>query len=336
MLQTENAFPSLYKNRLFVSIAIALVALMIGLTGVMDPLILLGVVFFCYAFLIMLRWPDLAVILFSFIIYTNTAVILIKFHGVPSFIGFAFPLLLVIPFIWQIVIKNQKIKFGTVFFLMVLYFSVISLGSAFSRDINLALPSWTNFVVEGLVLYFLVINTVRTPDLLNRVVWTLLIAGGLIGALSLYQQVTGTFNNSYGGFAQVSGKPFTAEESLGGNVTQPRVSGPIGEKNRFAQIMLMLVPLGMFRAWGEKTTWLRLLAIMLTSLILIGATLAFSRGAMVGFLLLIMIMVFMRYIKVHQVLILLIGIMLLVMAFPAMGTRFSSLSALFSSQDEGG
>jgi hypothetical protein len=114
------------------------------------------------------------------------------------------------------------------------------LGSVFSRDINLAIPSLINYIAEGLGLYFLLINTIRTPTLLKQVVWSLLIGGALIGALSLFQQVTETWDNNYWGFAQVTGRGFTTEETIQGTVTQPRVSGPIGEKNRFAQVMLML------------------------------------------------------------------------------------------------
>jgi O-antigen ligase len=100
--------------------------------------------------------------------------------------------------------------------------------------------------------------------------------------------------------------------------------------------MLMLVPLGLFRAWGESSRRLRLAALVLTGLIFIGASLAFSRGGMVGFLMLIAIMTFMRYIKLQQVLVILLGIVLLVVAFPQNTVRFSSLGAVFSSQEEGG
>jgi O-antigen ligase len=210
------------------------------------------------------------------------------------------------------------------------------LSSAFSRFIDIALPGALNFAVEAVGLYFLLINTIRTPKLLNQVVWSLLIAGALMGTLSLYQQVTGTFDNPYWGFAQVMGKGFTAAETLQGDVTQARVSGPIGEKNRYAQIMMVLVPLGLFRAWGEQSRRLRLIAFILTGLIFVGASLAFSRGAQVGFLLVLAIMTFMRYIKIQQVLVILLGVALLLVAFPQQNVRFSSLGALFSSQDEGG
>lgn len=343
MSQTEIGFTiSLLKNKYFIlvtmTIAAIAAAIAIGLAGSINPLLALaGVVFFSLSLLfIILRWPYFTVIFVTFIIYTNTAVVMIKFHGVPDIVGYALPLLLLIPFIWLLAVDKRKIRINFVFVLMMVYFSIIVLGSAFSRDINLALPNVINFIAEGLGLYFLLINTIRTPSLLKRVVWALLIGGAVIGGLTLFQQVTGTFDNNYWGYAQVTGEGFATQETIQGAVIQPRVSGPIGEKNRFAQVMLMLVPIGLFKAWGEQSTKLRFIAFILTGLIFIGGSLAFSRGAQVGLLLLIVIMTFMRYIKIHQLLILLLGILILLLAFPQNSVRFSSLGAIFSSQEEGG
>lgn len=336
MLQTEFTFSSMLKNRYFILVAMVATAIAVGLAGVLDPVILLGAVAAFYLLMVLLRSPDFTVIFVGFLIYSNTAVILTRFHGVPIAVGYVLPFLLVLPFIWQITVNNQRVKTNVVFVFMVLYFSVQLLGAAFSRDIKLSLPSIITFGAEGLGLYFLFLNTIRTPKLLNQVVWSLLIAGALIGALSLYQQLTGTFDNPYWGYAQVTGDRFTTSETLQGNITQYRAAGMIGEKNRYAQVMLMLVPLGLFRAWGESSKRLRLAAIILTGLIFIGANLSFSRGAQVGFLLLIAVMTFMRYIKVRQVLVILLGLVLLLVAFPQNSVRFNSLGAIFSSQEEGG
>jgi putative inorganic carbon (HCO3(-)) transporter len=336
MSQTEIAFPSLFKNKYLILVAMIVAVIAVGMTGIINPLIVLGGAVIFSLLMLFLKQPNYAVIFVAFIIYTNTAVVMIKFHNVPQILGYALPLLLVIPFMWQLIVNKRKIKINFVFILMLVYFSIMVLGSVFSRDINLAIPSILNYIAEGLGLYFLLINTIQTPKLLKQVVWSLLIGGALIGGLSLFQQVTGTFDNNYWGFAQVRGQGFATEETIQGAVIQQRVSGPIGEKNRFAQIMLMLVPLGLFQAWGEKSKTLRLAAIILTGLILVGATLAFSRGAQVGLLLLIAIMTFMRYIKVQQLLMILLGILLLLLAFPQNSVRFISLGAIFSSEEEGG
>lgn len=335
MLQTES-FSNLFRHKYFILFVLMAAAIAVGMAGVLDPVILLGAVAVLYLFMMLLKSPDFTVLFVAFIIYSNTAVVLTKFHNVPVTVGYALPLLLLIPFIRQVIVEHQKIKINVVFVFMVLYFSVMLLGSAFASDIYLTIPSVVTFVVEGLGLYFLLINTIRTPRLLNQVVWAMLIAGALMGALSLYQQITGTFSNTYWGFAQAPGTGFTTQETLQGNVTQYRAAGPIGEKNRYAQVMLVLVPLGLFRAWGEQSRKLRLTASLLTGLIFIGASLSFSRGAMVGFLLLIVVMTFMRYIKLRQMLVILLGIVFLVVAFPQNNVRFSSLGAVFSSQEEGG
>lgn len=336
MTQSEIAFPSPLKSKYLILTAVIAAVVVLGIISTFNPFIALGAGVSYFLLMLLLKRPDFAVTFVTFIIYTNTAVVMIKFHNVQPVFAYILPLLLVVPFIWQIIVNKQEIKINFVFILMLVYFSIMLLGSAFSRDITLAVPNLLNFVAEGLGLYFLLINTIRTPKLLSQVVWSLLIGGALIGGLSLYQQITGTFNNNYWGFAQVTGQGFTTEETLQGAVIQQRVSGSIGEKNRFAQIMLMVLPLGLFLAWGEQSKTSRLLAFFLTGLVFVGGSLAFSRGAQVGLLLLIAIMTFMRYIKIRQLVVILLGLTLLLLAFPQNSVRFSSLGAIFSSDEEGG
>jgi putative inorganic carbon (HCO3(-)) transporter len=58
--------------------------------------------------------------------------------------------------------------------------------------------------------------------------------------------------------------------------------------------------------------------------------LAFSRGAAVGFVLLLVIMMFMRYIKIYQILIIVAGLYLLLLALPAYSQRLGSLEGFTS------
>ncbi len=335
MSQTEITPQNLIGNKYFILIALIVAAIAVGMAGSFSPLIPLGIVVSLYMAVLLFKWPDFNVILIAFIIYTNTAVVLSKFHGVPQTVGYALPLLLLIPLMSHLFVHKRKIKINLVFILMIFYLSVMIVGSAFSRNVNLAMPNVINYVVEGLGLYFLLVNTIRTPKLLKQVVWSLLAAGALIGGISLYQQLTGTFDNNYGGFAQVD-NGFITEESIAGNTVQPRVSGPVGEKNRYAQILSMLIPLGLFQAWGTRSKGLRVTAFIFTGLIIIGANLAFSRGAQIGFLILIITMALMRYIKVRELLIMLVAVVLLLIAFPQVAQRFSTLGDIFSSQEEGG
>ena len=311
--------------------------LLLGVSGVVGAiaaehiLLAVAVVFMVMLALAVMIWPAASIFAVVFIIYTNAAVIAVKFHHVPVILGAAVPLLLLIPFSYNLIVRREKILIDSVFLLMLLFLVVHMIGTIFALYIKEALDGLITYLVEGIGIYFLIINTVRSSKVLRGAIWMLMLAGIFIGGLSLFQQVTGTFDNNYGGFAQAYGVGFgTGEETIDGEVRQLRLSGPIGEKNRYAQVMLLLIPLGLFRFWGESSKKLRLLALIATGLSAVGMVLAFSRGAAVGFFLMLVIMTFMRYIKPYQLLVVALGIALILIVFPQYAERLVSLQSLTS------
>jgi len=88
------------------------------------------------------------------------------------------------------------------------------------------------------------------------------------------------------------------------------------------------VPLGLFQVWGERSKLLRLLALVFTAVIALGVGLTFSRGAAVGFLLMLVIMALMRYIKLYQLVVIFLGLLLLLRALPQYGARLISLETV--------
>ena len=332
----ERPFSSV-RDLFLITLTVLAGSVVIGLVVVKQTYLALGMILVFLLLLCLLKWPDMATLLVVFFIYTNIGPVAIRFYGVPPFLASIFPLVLFIQLAWYIIFRREKIVLNPVLGLLIVLLVIYTLGAAFSSDITLAMPQFTEYVVEGLLLYFLLTNVIRTPAMLKRVVWVLLISGALIGGLSLYQQVTKTFDNNYGGFAQVQSDFTTGTENLQGAIQQPRLAGSIGEKNRYGQIMLMLVPLGLFQLWMYRSTWARVLTLILTGLIIAGGALSFSRGAAVGFVLLVLIMVFLRYIKIYQLLILVLGVALIFWAFPQYGSRLSSLNVLatLASPDSG-
>ena len=317
------------ERKLFFVILIALLgAVTFGLVVANEPLLAAGVLLSIPLLLALLRWPDAATLLVVFYIYTNVGPVIMNFHGVPSYISQGFPVILAIPLIWYLLLRRETLVITPVFYVLLMLLVVYLLGAAFSSDISLTTRKLIDYVFEGVLLYFFLTNVIRTPLMLKRVIWVLLISGALIGGLSLYQQVTGTFDNSYGGFAQVASSFGTGEENLQGEIEQSRLMGSIGEQNRYAQNMLMLVPLGLFQLWIYRSTRARIFAILLTGLIVIGGALAFSRGAAVGFVIMILIFVFLRYIKFYQFLLLVLGAVLILWMFPQYTVRLQSLTVL--------
>ena len=208
-----------------------------------------------------IAWPNAATLLLVLVLYTNAAVVAVRMHGLPWFVAASLPVLLIPPLIYHFLVRRDRIVITRVFPLIVLFWLVQLVSTLFSSQPSLSSGMVVTSAIEGVALYFLLTNVVRDTQMIRRVVWTLLIAGAFMGSLSLHQQFTKSYDSSYGGFAQIDGAAFrTGKQAQHVEGMQLRLGGPLNEKNRYAQIMLMLVPLGLMRVWGERSRWARLLA----------------------------------------------------------------------------
>ena len=106
------------------------------------------------------------------------------------------------------------------------------------------------------------------------------------------------------------------------------MAGSIGETNRFAQTMLMLVPLGIFRVFAERSLTLRVVAGVMTLALTLGVVLSFSRGGAVGLLALVIVLLVMRLIKIRHVLLLVVVLVAILAVFPQYANRLTSLVAV--------
>jgi len=99
--------------------------------------------------------------------------------------------------------------------------------------------------------------------------------------------------------------------------------------------MLMLVPLALFQAWSEKRRILRLTAYLSAVLCSGAVILTFSRGAAVGFAMVILIMTLLRYIKPIQLF--LVGLLAvgMLIAVPQYLDRLNTLTAIVSTVTNG-
>lgn len=314
-----------YAPLIAIGTMVALLGIVGGLAaGLLLPA-LLAMAVIGMAIAIALR-PDAATLIAIGLVYTNAAVVATQYQNLPTFVTMVVPLLLCVSLGFHLFVRRQPIVMTAAMPWLAALLLAHIVSTAFASDITLASDGLVGFVVEGFVLYLLFTNVIRTPAAITSAVWALLIAGALIGGLSGWQQLTGTFSNEYGGFAQVSDAVIA--QGQGGallDTAQPRLSGSLGEKNHYAQYWLMLVPLGLMMAWGERRRFQRFAAMGLSLLILLGVVLTFSRGAAVGFAIVLLAMVVLRYIKVWQIGV--VGLLAagLLVLFPAYAARLTTL-----------
>ncbi len=281
--------------------------------------------------------PDVATLTTIAILYSNAAVVAVRFHNVPVFVAAFVPMLLVVPLARDLVVRRLPVIAPPMLGWMVALLFVHLFSALFSADPARSWDGVVVFLIEGFGLYFLLINVVRTPDMLRLSTWVLIVGGALVSVLSVHQVVTSNYDSNYFGFAQVTNAAFgTGVSTLTGEIVQPRLAGSVGESNRFAQIMLMLVPLGIYRFIGEPTRILRIVAGILTVAITLGVVLTFSRGAAVGLGLLAVALVALRLVRGRHLVTMVVALALVFVAFPQYATRLESLTAVGSLAADGG
>lgn len=306
----------------------------VGLAGalaaiaVSSPVLAVGLVGAALLGMTIIVRPSVATLVVVGILYSNAGVIAVRFHDVPSFVAASVPALLIPPLAAFIVLERRRIVITSAFPWIAVFLLVHLISGIFSVNAGTAFDTIVTFVLEGLGLYFLVTNVVRTREAIIAIVWILLAIGTFLGALSFYQDATGTYDNTYLGFAQPSEATVSVDETGLGTTAQYRLAGNIGEKNRYAQIMLMLVPLALFMAIGERSRVRRVLALGAAGVIAIGVALTFSRGAAVGFVLLFGIMFLMGYLKWKHMIAVVLGAAIVLTAVPVYTERLAELVAV--------
>jgi O-antigen ligase len=282
--------------------------------------------------------PQVAVPVFAFVFYLNLTTLATRFHGAPAVVAVLFGLILVLPALKYVLMERRRIVFPVPYGFMFAYFGAALASTLLSADVESSALAISLFLSEGLLLYILVVNVIRSTAMLRQVIWALLLAGAVMGAVSIWQETTQSYNNVLGGLAQINEIGFGVGEDTGGTIVRPRLAGPIGEQNRYAQVLLVLVPLGLFRFWGEKQLAWRALAGICTLLIISGILLTFSRGAAVALGGLFLTMAALRYIRLRDLLVVGVTIALLIgIVAPQQLIRLGSLAgvgALLGSQEE--
>ena len=263
-------------------------------------------------------WPDGVTLLVLWLTYLSVAPVAVNYHHAPVALGLAIPLLLVIPVANQL-LRGRELIATPAFVLILAFLFVQLLSTMLSIDINAGWAKVQTFGFEGVLVYFLIINAIRTPAMLRQAIWVLLAAGACLSALTLFQHVTGTYATPYGGFAQVG------RDYLAGRVDEPRLSGPLGDPNYYAQILIVLAPLGLMLSVGVRSLAQKVLAFSATALIAAAVAFTASRGAGVALLLVVILMAGFRYISGKHVLFIALGLTILVTAVPNYRDRVSTL-----------
>lgn len=289
-----------------------------GAAGALHPVVVLPVLLACLVAVVMVVWPDAVTPAVVFLVFLNVPAVLVNDHGVPRSVGALVPLLLVVPLAHRL-LRRERLIFTPVFLLLLLYLAVQAGSTFVSAYPGVASQKLLTFGLEGIAVYFLVTNVVRTPAALRRAVWAVIAAGSLLAAATIFQQATHTYWRTYGGFSLVDPSYYY------GHAGSPRASGPVGDPNYYGQILLVALALALLACWRERTVRLRLAAVASTVAIAIAIVLTSSRGSGVALVAVLAIMACLRYVSGKQLLLVAAGATALLIAFPGYRSHLASV-----------
>lgn len=318
-----------------VIVAGAGIFLVIKLVG--TALLLMGFVL-ASALALALWKPDLTTLAVVFAIWANAAATLAHSYHLPSAAAAMSFMLLGLPLFYYLVVRREDVRINSVLALMLVYLVVQIASAEFSRDVEGSFNSLAVFSLQGIVLYFMVLNVVRTPAMLRRCLWAMILAGVLLGALSFVQKITRTYAKDYAGFAVTRG--FDEDDISDADAVQQqaedqnyaalyptwRAMGSLGDANYYGQIMLVLVPVALLRLWATRGWGGRTAALLALSAVLSGIVLSYSRGASIGLAMIILGLLCLKYLRLRHVLpVVLAGIITLAATDPMFIRRVETL-----------
>lgn len=218
-----------------------------------------------------IRRPVTGVLLLTAFVYLDLSQVLVRHHRLPSLLQLlALPLLLTT---WAAggVAGHRRVIVSPLTLLLALYTLVVLFSTTYARDRGLADLRLAE-TLKALAVYLLVALLAESASVIRKAVWVLLACGALLGGLALVQVLSGDVSNEYGGLARIK------LAHVYGEAFEPRIAGPLGDPNFFAQILVALVPLGLFTAWSERRLGTRILAFACAGLAAAAAVLTYSRG----------------------------------------------------------
>jgi O-antigen ligase len=217
---------------------------------------------------------------------------------------------------YRVLIRNEPIRFPGLIIAALLMLACHTLSALVSARPHDALESVFSWLLEGVMLAFLVVNALRSRSEVFAAARAIVAAGALMGLLVILQQMLGPENHSMAGFGQY------LDEGI--DQVEYRLSGPIGEVNRFAQILTVLIPLaiGLAITAPAPQRWLYWIAI---ALICGGLALTSSRGAIVALALVIPFALFFGLIRLRYLAVAVLLGAVLVTTLPHLAKRVTSI-----------
>lgn len=277
------------------------------------------------------KWPELGLLLLVALIYTNASEPAIQALNIPSplqLLALGTAAATAARLLSRAEGSGRRLILDPLLVPLALYAIVIFGSSLEANDVGLADAGLAEFL-RGLLIFLIVTNLATSRPILRHVIWALVLSGAFLGSISLYQVLTGSYGQDFGGFGRVKVAEVISQSR------DPRIAGPLGDPNFYGQILVMLVPLALYRLWDEHSPTRKLVAGFALAVILGAAVFTFSRGGAVALAVVVPLALLHRKIQAKYILLILLAVAPLSLVVPERySDRLSTLAQLAPASNE--
>jgi putative inorganic carbon (HCO3(-)) transporter len=254
-----------------------------------------------------------------FLMYVNAPTVLVSQLGLPELFAAVVPMLLVLLVAHRVVNRGEVLRFPGLIIAGLLMLACHTVSALLSSRPHVSMSNVFEWLLEGVFLAFLLVNSLRTREEVFAAVRAITAAGAVMGFLVILQQVLGPSEYGMAGF----GKLGVQVTDTSGQI-QNRLTGPIGEVNFFAQIMAVLIPVaaGLALISRGSERWLYWIA---TLLICVGMALTYSRGTLVALVLVVPFALLFGFLRLRHLAVIALCGALLLPASPYLAKRITTI-----------
>ena len=274
---------------------------------------------------VVLKRPTAGLLILVALLYTNASEIGVRRYGLPStlqLLSFATAAGILFRLIPRGGRPGQRFVFDPLFVPLALYGLVIFASSLEAANIGLA-DQRLSEILKGLLTFIVVTNLTRSELTLRRVVWALVLSGAFLATISVYQVATHSLDQDFGGFGR------TKIAEIVGESREPRIAGSLSDPNFYAQILVMLAPLALYRLWDEPRLSRKLLAGYALATVTLAAVFTYSRGGAIALGIVLLLAMLQKRISLKYFLIGALTLAPLTLVIPqSFGERLGTLTQL--------
>ena len=275
-----------------------------------------------------LRWPEFGLLGLIAIVFTNASEAGVRFHHLPSILQLLIPLLVIALIGRRMTSGRQRWVWDSTALWILLYGTLILVSSLWAREPQLADEHFWEYL-RSFALFLLVTHVMISKMTLRRAAWVLVLAGAFLGTLSVYQVLTSSYGQEFGGFGRIK------LAHVVGSIFQPRIAGPLSDPNFYAQILVMLVPVALYRLWDESSLRFKAVAAYALAVILTALVFTYSRGGALALGILLLLTVFNKKVSPRSLLLGLLFLMPLALLAPkGFEGRLGTLKQLLPGSEE--